>query len=343
MEPLISKLQAGNNLDSSECAHAVELLLATDFDDRRKALFLKTLHQKGETAEEIAAFAKCLLSRAIDPGLDRSRMQGPLLDVCGTGGDGLNLFNISTTSMFVLAAAGAVIVKHGNRGITSKSGGADVLEALGIRIDLPPIELKNCIESIGIGFLFAPLYHPAFKLIAPVRKLLAQEGTTTIFNLLGPLLNPTQPDYQLVGVFNPDLLHTYSTVLQLLGRTRGWALNGAGADEILPLGITHIVETTDNSRKTHFQIDGRELGIPACSLLDLAGGDREANAQILLNILSGQERGPKRDTVLLNAAAGLVVCGLSDTLSKGLTTAEEMINSGRALAKLEQLRAFSSQ
>lgn len=339
MKSLIEQLQSGTHLSEAQCGQAVEFLLSTEAEDALKCAFLKALHAKGETAEELFGFARSMLARAVDPKVTKG--QKPLLDVCGTGGDGMQLFNVSTTSMFLLAAGGISIVKHGNRGITSKSGGADVLEALGIRIDLPPDALKECVETVGIGFLFAPNYHPAFKAVAGVRKTLAQEGTKTIFNLLGPLLNPVQPDFQLVGVFNHALLETYARVLSLLGRAHAWVLNSSGADEILPFGITEIAGTKEGSNY-RFNIDPRELGIQPCTHDSIRGGDREQNADTLLAILSGKDIGPKCDTVLLNAAAGFTLCGIAPSFQEGIELAKSLIQSGAAIEKLERLKVFQA-
>lgn len=339
MHDLIAQLERGHDLSPSQAGECVRLLLDEKTGDTPKAALLLALRAKGETAQEIAAFVKALLARAVDPRIDPKNLPGPMLDVCGTGGDRMDLFNISTTGMFVLAAGGAVVVKHGNRGITSKCGGADVLEALGVKIDLPPADLRRCVEATGAGFLFAPNYHPAFKVIAPVRKTLAAQGVATIFNLLGPLLNPAQPAHQLAGVFDRTQLSKYAAVLQLLGRTRSWAVNGSGADEILPCGTTEAVEATPGSLR-EFTIDPAALGIAPCAPDALRGGTREENARILTGILDGTIRGAKRDVVRLNAAAGFVVAGIARDLPEGITLADEQIDSGRALAKLRAMQDF---
>ena len=231
MNELTGELRAGRDLDAAQIEHAVAALTSPEVADAAKADFLQALRIKGETAREIAGFVQALLARAVDPGLDPDKLPGPMIDICGTGGDKLELFNISTTAMFVLAAGGACVVKHGNRAITSRCGGADVLEELGVKIDLAPEELRRCVEKHGLGFVFAPVYHPAFKAIAPVRKALAAQGVPTIFNLLGPLLNPARPPYQLVGIFSPVLLPKYAKALAMLGRACAWAVHGLGMDE----------------------------------------------------------------------------------------------------------------
>ena len=228
MRALIAQLNHQEDLNAGQIDDAVAALLDPEGNDAAKGEFLHALRAKGETAGEIAGFVGALLARAVDPEIDARSLPGPMVDVCGTGGDRMELFNVSTTAMFLLAAGGAVVVKHGNRGITSKSGGADVLEALGVRIEMPPELLRECIAATGIGFMFAPAYHPAFKVIGPVRKALAAQGATTIFNILGPLLNPARPPFQLAGIFSESLLPKYAEVLGLLARRCAWAVHGSG-------------------------------------------------------------------------------------------------------------------
>ena len=340
---LTARLQSGSPLSTEAVEHAAAFLLDAEADAASKADFLRALARKGETNEEIAAFAEAFLKRAVNPGLDQRNLTGPLLDCCGTGGDKLDLFNVSTTAMFVLAAGGVCVVKHGNRSITSKCGGADVLESLGVRIDLPPADFKRCMERVGCGFMFAPYYHPAFKAIAPVRKALAAEGTPTIFNLLGPILNPARPQHQLVGVYSQAALPKFADVLRQIGRVRAWAVhgeagNGAGMDELSTLGPTDVCSVEDGGIATQ-RIDPRALGFQPAPLSSLRGGDCETNAQILLEVLGGAP-GPKREIVLLNAAAGLVVAALAEDMTAGVSLAAEAIDSGRALAKLKALRDF---
>ena len=340
MQNLISQLERGRDLSRDQIGEAVASLISLEVDNDVKALFLKALRAKGETAPEIAAFVEELLALAIDPQIDAAKLNAPMIDVCGTGGDRMNLFNVSTTSMFVLAAGGAAVLKHGNRGITSKCGGADVLEALGVKIDLAPADFKRCVETVGFGFMFAPYYHPAFKAIAPVRKMLAEHGATTIFNLLGPVLNPARPSYQLVGVFDKTMLGRFAMVLGLLGRKRAWALNSQGADEILPFEPTDVVETIAGEPDGEMIIHPWHLGIEPCAIEELHGGDCAANAAILTGILDGSIRGGKRDIVLLNAAAGFVITGLAHDMHAGIALANGQIDSGRALAKLRALQDF---
>jgi anthranilate phosphoribosyltransferase len=341
MHDLIAELRSGRDLDAAQIEHAVAGLTSLEIDDGTKGEFLQALRAKGESAKEIAAFVEALLARAVDPRFDPERLPGPVIDVCGTGGDKLELFNVSTAVMFVLAAGGACVVKHGNRAITSKCGGADVLEELGVKIDLAPAELRRCVEALGLGFVFAPAYHPAFKAIAPVRKALAAQGIPTIFNLLGPLLNPARPPYQLVGVFSPVLLPKYAEALAVLGRAHAWAVHGSGMDELSLTGPSAVCEVA-NGLVRERTVDPAALGLSPCALDDLRGGGRVENAAILTAILDGSERGPKRDIVLLNAAAGFVITSLAPSLDAGLALAREQIDSGQTLAKLRALQSFST-
>jgi len=350
MRDLIELLNSRHDLTSTQVHEAVAALVDAGVDDAVKADFLHALRTKGESAGEIAAFVAALLTRAVDPGIDPQSLGGPMLDVCGTGGDRMGLFNVSTTAMFLLAAGGAAVVKHGNRGITSRSGGADVLEALGMRIDYPPGLLRECITATGLGFIFAPAYHPSFKVIGPVRKTLAAQGVTTIFNLLGPLLNPARPPFQLVGIFSESLLPKYAEVLRLLGRQRAWAVHGSsgsggpggsGVDELSTLGVNHYCAVNAGEITAHV-LNPEPFGFPRAEIEELRGGDRTENARILTGILAGHIHGPKRDVVILNAAAGFVVCGLVRELAEGIAWAHEQLKNGRALAKLEALQAFSA-
>jgi anthranilate phosphoribosyltransferase len=245
MDAIINRLESGHELQSDEINLVADLLLDESVSANKKAQFLKALSQKGETPTEITGFVEAFLRHAVDPKIGLLGLTGPSIDVCGTGGDKLNLFNVSTSSMFVIAAGGAVVVKHGNRGITSKSGGADVLEALGIKLDASPSQLRQCLKEAGVGFLFAPVYHPSFKVVAPVRQILAQEGIRTIFNLIGPLLNPARPTCQLVGISQPNLRNTYADILARLGRTSAWIVQGHTTDgrlvdELSLMGTTEV-------------------------------------------------------------------------------------------------------
>lgn len=346
MKTLIAKLRNGMDLSSGDINFAMSLLLSDSTDDALKADFLTALHRKGESVEEIVAFVQQLIDRAIDPLIDPKNLAGPMIDVCGTGGDGLDLFNVSTTIMFVLAAGGAAVVKHGNRSVTSRCGSADVLEALGVQIALPPVRLKECAERLGVCFIFARQYHPAYRAIAEMRQRLARENIRTIFNLLGPLLNPARPSRQLIGVFSPRLTNVFADVLRRLGRERAWVVHGVtdsgeGMDDISTSGVTTLAELLQGKVISGL-IDPRWLNIPAASLDDLRGGDAMENAGYLEGILSGEIQGAKRDLTLVNAAGGFVVAGLSRDMNEGIARAREQIDSGRALEKLRALQQFGA-
>lgn len=346
MKALIGKLRAGLDLTSGDINYAMSLLLSDSTEDAMKADFLTALHRKGESVEEIVAFVQQLIDRAIDPLIDPKNLAGPMIDVCGTGGDGLDLFNVSTTIMFVLAAGGAAVVKHGNRSVTSRCGSADVLEALGVQIALPPARLKECVERLGLCFIFARQYHPAYRAIAEMRQRLARENIRTIFNLLGPLLNPARPSRQLIGVFSARLTNVFADVLRRLGRERAWVVHGVtdsgeGMDDISTSGVTMLAELLQGKVISGL-IDPRWLNIPAASLDELRGGDATENAGYLEGILSGEIQGAKRDLTLVNAAGGFVVAGLSRDMNEGIARAREQIDSGRALEKLRALQQFGA-
>lgn len=340
MDSLTQGLRSGHDLVPGQICEAVAALISADVPGAEKKEFLRALRTKGETAAEIAAFSQALLAHALLPELNPQRLPGPTLDVCGTGGDQRGYFNVSTAVMFVAAACGACVMKHGNRSITSKTGAADVLEELGVKLDLAPVRLRQCLEQHGVAFIFAPAWHPAFKAIGPVRRELAAEGTPTIFNLLGPLLNPARPDHQLVGLFSAALLPKFAEVLHILGRRHAWAVHGDGTDELALTGPSEVsaVKGADISA---FTIAPEEIGLRRCEPSALVGGERVENARILHAILDGSERGPKLDMVLLNSAAALVVAGLAPDLPAGVETARHAIERGAALAKLRALQSFS--
>lgn len=310
----------GRALNRSDVANAVTALLDLSVAEQDKAEFLVALAHKGETAEEIAAFAMELRARAMDPGIRADR----LMDIVGTGGDMAGTFNVSTCAMFVVAAAGVAVAKHGNRAVTSKCGSADVLAALGANIELPAEAARKCLEEAGVAFLFAPVFHPAFKVLAPVRKKLAQR---TIFNILGPLLNPARPTHQLVGVFDRSLVPTFAEVLRLTGMVRALVVHGEGMDEFSLDGLNTVAELRDGRiQKSELRMQSDEG--------DLSGGDAAANAKIVRDILGGKERGSKREIVLLNAGAALMVAGVVESIDDGRERAGELIDTGAAAEKL---------
>ena len=338
---LLDPLKRGEELSAAQIDDAVSALTDEDVPAAGKADFLRALRAKGETPGEIAGFAQALLGRAVDPALDPARLPGPLLDVCGTGGDRLGLFNVSTTAAFLLAAGGVCVVKHGNRAVTSQSGGADVLAALGVPLDLPPAGLRRSLEETGFGFLFAPHYHPAFKGVGPARRLLAAEGTGSIFNLLGPLLNPARPEFQLVGIFSPDLTHVYAEVLRRLGRRSAWVVHGAGGmDELSTFGETRVSRFEERGGISDAILTPEQAGLPRNHDLEmLRGGDAGENARTLVGILAGEITDGRRDLVLLNAAAGFVVTRRVGELQGGVELARAVITDGGACRVLRQLQA----
>jgi anthranilate phosphoribosyltransferase len=338
LDDLIRRVATGSiELARGEIAAAVALLLDETQPVEARANFLGALHDRGETPAEVWGFALELLERAVPlPGVP-----GGTMDVCGTGGDRSGTFNVSTAVMFVAAGAGARIAKHGNRAITSRCGAADVIEALGIPVNHPPETAARQLASIGCTFLFAPLYHPAVKAVAPVRKSLAERNKVSIFNLLGPLINPAKPDFQLVGLHDPASLPLYAQALGGLGRKRAWAVHGSG-----PAGFRLDELSTCGPSLAHeagcprpFTIDPAALGLPMALPSDLEGGDAPANARIILDLLEGKDRGPRRDIVCLNAAAALMVCGVAADWPEGLHMAGDAMDSGAASGKLTALRA----
>ena len=344
MQNLIEKIEQGDELDAGDIAIATAQLVSDTIDDREKADFLAQLHRRGETAGEIVAFVRALLERSTDPAIDFDSLPGPAIDVCGTGGDGLDLFNVSTTIMFILAAGGVIVLKHGNRRVTSRCGSADVLEALGIGLNMNPEALRDCVERTGMGFLFARHYHPVFRALAATRARLAREQTRTIFNLIGPLLNPARPARQLIGVYAPRLTSIFAEVLQQLGRERVWCVHGlagedAGMDDLSVCGRSQISELRDGKIST-WEIEPADAGLSLGELADLRGEECEENAATIEGLLSGEVRGTKREMTLLNAAGGFVVAGLAEDLPAGVALACEQLDSGRALAKLRALQNF---
>ena len=340
---LTEELREGNDLDRGDVAVAVTTLLSDATGDEDKADFLTALHHKGETVEEIANFVEQLIDRAINPRIDPAKLAGPMIDVCGTGGSGLDLFNVSTTVMFILAAGGAVVVKHGNRSVTSCCGSADVLEALGVRLEWSPEDLKECVERHGLGFIFARQFHPAFRALASTRARLARAKTRTIFNLLGPLLNPTRPPRQLIGVYAPRLTSVFAEVLRRLERERAWVVHGltetgAGMDDISISGVTTLAELHDGTVHSAI-IDTRWLNIRPATLEELKGGDAAENAKTLTGILSGEVKGAKRDMAVVNAAGGFIAAGIARDMGEGIWFAQQQIDSGRALKKLRALQS----
>ena len=345
---LTQQLKGRTSLDPEQVRDAVAALVSESESTESKADFLTALAQKKETPEEIAAFANELRARSVAVPVDEQTRGTEILDVCGTGGDRLNTFNISTTVALVASAAGVAVAKHGNRAITSQSGSADVLEALGVRVDLSPVDAVRWLRDYKFAFFFAPNYHPAFKHIGPARKLCAERGQRTIFNFLGPLLNPARPSAQLIGVPRPELCEPIAHVLQALGVRRGMVVSGcveeAGAcflDELSTLGSSNVAEFYHERGFTSSTLSPNDFPIQKATLADLTGADRAANAEIVRAIVHGKDKGPKRDAILLNASAALLVGGRVKSLTEGWSVAERVIDGGAAAEKLDQLRTAS--
>lgn len=338
---LTDHLKTGADLTLEQIRLGCDFLLDSENSVTARADFLHALNIKGETPEEVAGFVEVLLERSVPLPFSGAGC----LDVCGTGGDRTGFFNISTTVLFIAAGAGARVVKHGNRGVTSKSGGADVLEALGIKIGLSPEEAARAHDAAGCCFLFAAAFHPTFRHVVPVRQELAARGTTSIFNIIGPLMNPVRPDFQMAGVFDAKLLPTYARVFQKLGRRRAWAVHGTGpdgfrVDEVSPLGKS-LVQACENGTLSEFEIHPETLGLRDLQATELVGGDASENARIILDILEGRERGARRDVVQLNAAAALVVAGRAKNMESAWQAAGASIDDGKALHALKQLQRIA--
>jgi len=333
IQDALSALLDGRDLDRVEARRVMGSIMDGEATPAQIGGFLVALRLKGETAEEIAGCAEAMREHvlAVKP------QRGDLVDTAGTGGDGARTFNISTAAALVAAAAGAGVAKHGNRAVSSASGSADVLEALGFSLELEPERIERSIDELGFGFLFAPTHHPAMRHAAPVRRELAAR---TVFNVLGPLTNPAGARAQVVGVYAPDLVPTIADVLLSLGATRAFVVHGAGGvDELSPAGPNLVCEVADGEVRRR-EIDPLELGVPRCAPEELGGGEPEDNARTIREIFAGADGG-RRDAVLLNAAGAIAAAGHAKDLEEGLGIAREAIDSGAAGERLETLVAFS--
>jgi anthranilate phosphoribosyltransferase len=326
MKEYIQKLIQKQSLTTDEAEAAIAKIF-TEATDAQIAAFLTALKMKGETPEEIAGLARGMKKAAniINP-----KVTGTLVDTCGTGGDSTGTINVSTGAAIVAAAAGIPVAKHGNYSITSKSGSADVLRELGVKIDLPPHDVEKTIEQIGIGFMLAPVFHPSMKRVAQIRRDL---GFRTVFNILGPLTNPANAKAQLIGVFDSSLCEPIANVLNILGTKRALVVHGSGMDEISNTGETRIVEL-NGGKLTKYTVTPEKLGIQRASISEIAGGTPEENARDIVDVLKGK-KGAKRDIITINAGAALLVSGKAETLASGIMMAARSIDSGAALNKLK--------
>lgn len=339
----IAKVVKGVDLSREEMAACMNEIMTGNATQAQIGSFITALRLKGETVEEITGAAMVMREQALRLDVDRDVVdidrddinidRETIVDTCGTGGSGTNTFNISTTTAFVVAGAGLKVAKHGNKGVSSQCGSADVIKALGVNIDISPEKVKECIKKIGIGFLYAPLFHAAMKYaIGPRREI----GIRTIFNILGPLTNPAGANCQVLGVYREDLTDTLANVLKNLGIKRAFVVHGMDTlDEITITGRTKISEVKDK-KVTTFYVEPADFGMKPANIEDIKGGTSEENAKIVREVIEG-EKGPRQDIVLLNASAALVAGGKAKDFKDGIRIARESIDSGKALKKLEAL------
>lgn len=334
LKPFLAKIVEGNHLTTEESYKAMDCIMSGNATEAQIASFLTGLRMNGETPEEITGFAKVMRAKAaVVP------EETEAIDIVGTGGDLANSFNISTTSSFVIAAAGAKVAKHGNRSVSSKSGAADVLESLGAKIGLSPEEGRQCLEDIGVAFLFAQTHHGSMKYAGPVR---AQLGVRSVFNILGPLANPAMTNYIVLGVYEEELLEPMAEVLRNLGVKHALIVFGDDRLDELSISSTSSVCEIKDGEITKYKIDPRELGLSLYSKDDIVGGTADENAVITRDVLEGKEQGAKRDIVLLNAGAALYTIGKAATMKEGVELARQAIDSGKALEKLDEFIQYTN-
>ena len=336
MKEYIAKVAEGENLTEEEAKKAMDIMLSGDATQAQIAAFLALERVKGETLDELAGFAAVLRDKAetISPKVDN------YIDLVGTGGDRTFTFNVSTTSAFVVAAAGLPVAKHGNRSISSKSGAGDVLEALGVNIMADPRKVEECVEKAGIGFMFAQLFNKSMRYVGQARS---EMGIRTVFNILGPLANPSRAKNMVVGVYSPSLTEKVATAMSRLGVERAYVVSGEdNMDEITLTGATTVSEIRDGAVTT-FTITPEQFGYTRCSKEDLAGGTPAENAEITKAIVNGNEKGPKRQAVCMNVGAALYIAGKAESLEAGVRKAEDLIDSGAAAAKLEEFIKLSNE
>ena len=331
----ILKLAENKDLTYDEAAQVMDEMMSGTATQAQMGAFLTALRIKGETIEEITACANVMRAKALHIDTDKE-----VMEIVGTGGDGSGTFNISTTALFVIAAGGVPIAKHGNRSMSSKSGAADCLENLGVNITITPEQSKKVLDETGICFMFAQGYHSSMKYVAPVR---CEIGIRNIFNVLGPLTNPANAPLQLMGVYSENLVEPLAKVLSNLGVKRGMVVYGEdGIDEATVSANTKVCEINNGEFKT-YQITPEEFGFKRCNKSDLLGGDGKENAEIAKDILSGKEKGAKRDAVALNAGLSLYIAGKADSIKESIALAQEIIDSGKAYEKIEQFAAATNR
>jgi anthranilate phosphoribosyltransferase len=333
LKSLLAHVAQGRSLSESEAVAAFDIIMSGNATPSQMGAFLMALRLRGETVEEITGAARIMREKAI--GIDAP---AGTIDTCGTGGDSSGSFNISTASALVVAACGVPVAKHGNRALSSKSGSADVLTALGVNIDADLAIVRECLWEIGIGFLMAPRHHSATRHVAPTRVEL---GTRTIFNLLGPLSSPAKAPRQLVGVFAPEWVRPMAEVLGRLGSERAWVVHGAGLDELTITGATTVAALDDGKLET-FEVTPEDFGLPRARLEDIKGGEPQHNARLMEDLLAGTG-GPLRDVVLLNSGAALLIAGRVTTVEAGIELAAKSLDSGAARRVLQQLVARTNE
>jgi anthranilate phosphoribosyltransferase len=333
LKSIIGKVATGATLSREEAASAFDSMMSGEATPSQMGALVMALRVRGETVDEITGAVSVMRAKML-------RVDAPAnaVDIVGTGGDGSGSVNVSTCASFIVAGAGIPVAKHGNRALSSRSGAADVLAALGVKIDLRPDQVGRCVKEAGIGFMFAPAHHPAMKNVGPTRVELA---TRTIFNLLGPLSNPAGVKRQMVGVFSRQWVEPLAQVLKNLGSEAAWVVHGSdGLDEITLTGSTFVAALENGTIRT-FEISPDEADLPRCGLDGLKGGDADANATALMSVLEGMPS-PYRDVALLNAAAALLVAGRAKTLREGVAIGRDSLDSGAAAARLKQLIAVSN-
>ncbi len=333
----IQQVVDGQVLDLEGAEAIMDQIMTGQATGAQIGALVTALRMRGETVDEIAGFASAMRKHALKVELDLDG--GPVVDTCGTGGDAAGTFNISTTASFAIAAAGVRVAKHGNRAMTSKCGSADLLEELGVRIELAPEQVAACIDTVGIGFMFAQSFHPAMRYVGPTRK---EIGIRTIFNVLGPLTNPAGARHQLIGVGHPDIAAKLAAVLGKLGSRKAVLVHAEeGLNELGLAGVSQITEWNQSTGEVSTStLTPEEVGLSRASIEQLAGGDRKENARITLSILNG-ETGPRRDAILLNAGAGLYAANAVDSIADGVRTAADVIDSGEALEALNRLVSYT--
>lgn len=335
IKELISKIVNRENLSKQEVETLFNQIMEGNLTDAQIGAVLIGLKMKGETIEEIATAAKVMREKAVKVDIkDKSK----LIDTCGTGGDKVDTFNVSTISAFVVAAAGGKVAKHGNRSVSSKCGSADIMQALGVNIEMSPQQVAKAIEEVGIGFLFAPIFHPAMKNVIRQRR---EIGVRTIFNILGPLSNPAGTDYQLIGVYDANLVEPITYVLRELGLKRAFVVHGMeGLDEV-SLTTETLVGELNNGDTKFYTVKPEDFGLKRADITELEGGDIQTNKRIAIDILSGKDKSPKTDFVAINSAFSLYLIGIAPSIKEGVEIAKETISSGKPMEVLERLKSIS--